>query len=75
MLLVRGGDAGAEAAFRRAAERGVAKGAYNLGLLLERAGDVEGAEAAYTRAAMSSDEHAAESAAAALRVLAERRPT
>jgi hypothetical protein len=40
-------------AFDRAEEHGPAVGAYNLGVLLEQCGDVEGAEAAYRRA----DEH------------------
>ena len=35
---------------RRADERGVPGGAYNLGVLLEERGDLEGAEAAYRRA-------------------------
>jgi Flp pilus assembly protein TadD len=37
-------------AFHRAEERGPAVGAYNVGVLLEQCGDVEGAEAAYRRA-------------------------
>ena len=41
---------GAEAAYRRADERGDAFGAVSLGLVLEERGDVEGAEAAYRRA-------------------------
>jgi tetratricopeptide (TPR) repeat protein len=40
----------AEAAFRRADERGDAGGAYNLGVLLEQRGELQEAEAAYRRA-------------------------
>ena len=42
--------AGAEAAYRRADERGHAAAASNLGVLLEAGGDRAGAEAAYRRA-------------------------
>ena len=42
--------AGAEAAYRRAEERGDAAAAVNLGVLLEQNGDLAGAEAAYRRA-------------------------
>jgi TPR repeat protein len=41
---------GAEAAFRRADERGDADGAFKLGLLFEGRGDLVGAEAAFRRA-------------------------
>ena len=41
---------GAEAAYRRADERGDGAGASNLGLLLKQRGDLEGAEAAWRRA-------------------------
>jgi hypothetical protein len=51
VLLERRGDLeGAEAAYRRADERGHATGACYLGVLLERRGDLEGAEAAFRRA-------------------------
>jgi len=40
----------AEAAYRRADERGDPGGASNLGVLLEERGDLEGAEAVYRRA-------------------------
>jgi ABC-2 type transport system permease protein len=40
----------ADAAYRRADERGSAEGAYNLGVVLEERGDMQGAEAAYRRA-------------------------
>ena len=40
----------AEAAYRRADERGDPGGAYNLGMLLAERGDLEGAEAAWRRA-------------------------
>jgi TPR repeat protein len=41
---------GAEAAYRRADDRGHAAAPSNLGVLLERRGDLAGAEAAYRRA-------------------------
>jgi tetratricopeptide (TPR) repeat protein len=40
----------AEAAWRRADDRGHAAGAYNLGVLLEQRGDLDDAEAAWRRA-------------------------
>jgi peptidoglycan hydrolase-like protein with peptidoglycan-binding domain len=43
-------SAGAEAAYRRADERGHAAAASNLGVLLQQRGDATGAEAAYERA-------------------------
>ena len=42
--------AGAEAAFRRADQRGDAEGAFILGELLAQRNDLPGAEAAYLRA-------------------------
>ena len=50
MLEELGDLAGAEAAYRRADERGESVGAMNLGALLEEHGDLAGAEAAYRRA-------------------------
>src|SRR5437763_270189 len=50
LLERRGDEAGAEAAYRRADERGHAGGAFMLGVLLERRGDDAGAEAAMRRA-------------------------
>jgi hypothetical protein len=51
MLLVgHGALAEAEAAFRRADERGDAVAAFNLGVLLEERGALTKAEAAYLRA-------------------------
>jgi len=41
---------GAEAAYRRADERGSQRGAFNLGQLLRQRGDLPGAEVAYRRA-------------------------
>ena len=56
ILLEQCGDVeGAEAAYRRADEHGLAAGAYNFGVLLEERGDVEGAIAAYRRAIQSGD--------------------
>jgi peptidoglycan hydrolase-like protein with peptidoglycan-binding domain/Flp pilus assembly protein TadD len=49
-LAERGDFAGAEAAYRRAADGGHGDAASNLGVLLEQRGDLEGAEAAYRRA-------------------------
>jgi peptidoglycan hydrolase-like protein with peptidoglycan-binding domain len=51
LLQQRDDLAGAEAAYRRADERGHAGAASNLGVLLEAQGDGTGAEAAYRRAA------------------------
>jgi tetratricopeptide (TPR) repeat protein len=59
----------AEAAFRRADERGDPGGAYNLGLLLAGRGDPEGAEAAYGRAATAKYSEVAQRASAALESL------
>ena len=50
---------GAEAAYRRADERGHAAAASNLGVLLEEHGDLSGAEAAYRRADERGDPHGA----------------
>jgi ABC-2 type transport system permease protein len=60
---------GAEAAYRRADERGSAEGAFNLGVLLEDRGELEGAEAAYRRA----DERGSAEGASNLGVLLEDR--
>lgn len=49
-LVEKGDVTGAEAAYRRADERGHASAASNLGVLLEQRGDLAGAEAAYRRA-------------------------
>ena len=49
-LAEKGDVTGAEAAYRRADERGHASAASNLGVLLEQRGDLAGAEAAYRRA-------------------------
>lgn len=51
LLQQRNDLAGAEAAYRRADERGHAGAASNLGVVLEAQGDGTGAEAAYRRAA------------------------
>jgi TPR repeat protein len=50
LLELRGDMYGAEAAYRRADERGHAGAAFNLGVILANRGDVEEAEAAYRRA-------------------------
>jgi hypothetical protein len=47
----KGDVAGAEAAYRRADQRGDALGAFRLGLLREQRGDLAGAETAFARAA------------------------
>jgi TPR repeat protein len=57
--------AGAEAAYRRADQRGDATGAFNLGSLLERH-DPAAAEAAYRRAAERGHPELADMAQAAL---------
>lgn len=50
LLLEQRGDlAGAEAAFRRADERGDANGAFEPGAILERRGELAAAESAYQR--------------------------
>jgi peptidoglycan hydrolase-like protein with peptidoglycan-binding domain len=51
--------AGAEAAYRRADERGHAAAASNLGVLLQQRGDATGAEAAYERADQRGDANGA----------------
>jgi peptidoglycan hydrolase-like protein with peptidoglycan-binding domain len=51
--------AGAEAAYRRADQRGHAAAASNLGVLLEERGDLRGAEAAYRRADERGDPNGA----------------
>jgi peptidoglycan hydrolase-like protein with peptidoglycan-binding domain len=51
--------AGAEAAYRRADERGHAAAASNLGVLLQQRGDATGAEAAYERADQRGEANAA----------------
>ncbi|MEZ0284092.1 MAG: tetratricopeptide repeat protein, partial [Thermoleophilia bacterium] len=57
VLLVRRGDPdGAEAAFRRAYERGHAGGTYNLGRMLALRGDFAAAQRLLHQAAKSSDE-------------------
>lgn len=48
-----------ELSYRRADETGVASGAYNLGVILHRRGDVAGATAAYERAEHRGDPDAA----------------
>jgi hypothetical protein len=58
-----------EAAYRRGDERGDGVAARNLGIMLERRGDLAGAEAAYRR----GDERGDGVAAAALGILLERR--
>jgi hypothetical protein len=60
---------GAEAAYRRAAEGGLAAGAYNLGVLLEGRGDMEAAIAAFRHAVQSGDAHPAARASDALKRL------
>jgi hypothetical protein len=60
----------AEAAWRRADDRGDAGGAYNLGVLLKQRGELAEAEAAWRRAAASDDEAVAARARAALEELA-----
>jgi tetratricopeptide (TPR) repeat protein len=56
ILLEQYGDVeGAEAAYRRAYEQGLAAGAYHFGILLEERGDVQGAMAAYRSAVQSGD--------------------
>ena len=73
-LLVAQGDlVGAEAAYRRADERGHVAGAFNLGVLLEERGDLAGAEAAYRRAEKRGHGEVAEMARAALLELGGRR--
>jgi tetratricopeptide (TPR) repeat protein len=65
----RGDLEGAEAAYRRADERGHADAAFALGVLLQQRGDLEGAEAAYRRA----DERGHVTASFALGVLLQQR--
>ena len=55
LLSERGDLVGAEAAFRRADERGDASGAFNLGMLLEPKDDVATTQAAYRRSRQRSD--------------------
>ena len=50
VLTTRSHLEGAEAAYRRADDRGDSQGAFNLGILLEERGELEGAEGAYRRA-------------------------
>ncbi|MGH2892125.1 MAG: hypothetical protein ACRDPM_02485, partial [Solirubrobacteraceae bacterium] len=57
---------GAEAAYRRADERGDTNGAFNLGVLLEERSDLAGAEMAYRRAGERGDAEVAKTARAAL---------
>jgi tetratricopeptide (TPR) repeat protein len=67
MLLEQRGDhQGAEAAYRRADERGDGVAAANLGVLLEERGDLAGAEAAYRRADERDDATGAYNLAALL---------
>jgi Flp pilus assembly protein TadD len=69
----RGDLEGAEAAYRRGVERGVADAAHNLGVLLQQRGDLEGAKAAWRRARRRAlgegNEEVAEAARLALRGL------
>jgi TPR repeat protein len=70
VLLGRSGDpSAAEAAYRRADERGSMRGAFNLGQMLRHRGDLADAEAAYHRA----DERGSPEGAVNLGVLLERR--
>jgi Tetratricopeptide repeat len=70
VLLADSGDiAGAEAAYRRADERGSQRAAFNLGQMLKARGDLTSAEAAYRRA----DERGSPEAAVNLGVLLEQR--
>jgi len=69
VLTTRSHVKGAEAAYRRADERGDLEGAFNLGVLLEQRGELEGAEAAYRRA----DERGSAEGASNLGVLLEDR--
>ena len=55
LLAEHGALAEAEAAFRRADERGDAVAAFNLGVLLEDRGALAEAEAAYRRAEQRDD--------------------
>jgi hypothetical protein len=66
LLKKRGDLASAEAAWRRADERGHPGGAYTLGVLLKERGDLEGAKAAWRRAADSPDQQVATLAREAL---------
>ena len=66
LLAEQGALAEAEAAFRRADERGDAVAAFNLGVLLEDRGAQAEAEAAYVRARQRSDGEVAKMARAAL---------
>jgi tetratricopeptide (TPR) repeat protein len=59
ILKERGDLQGAEAAFLRADESGLAYGAVNLGFLLGERGDVDGAEAAFRRADEDGDPNGA----------------
>jgi len=69
LLEQRGDVEGAEAAYRRADDRGDATAAFNLAALLVERGDLDGAEAAYERAGQRGDA----SATFNLGVLLERR--
>jgi Flp pilus assembly protein TadD len=69
LLEQRGDLAGAEAAYRRADQRGDATGAFNLGGLLADQGNVDEAEAAYRRAYERGHPELADQARAALSCL------
>jgi TPR repeat protein len=70
MLLENRGElTGAEAAYRRADDRGDAVGAFKLGEVLENRKDLAGAEAAYARAAERGESYVADLAKAALNLL------
>jgi TPR repeat protein len=73
MVVEKGNLTGAEAAYRRADDRGHAAGAFNLGVLLEERGDLDGAETAYRRAQQRGHGDIAEMARAALLELSSRR--
>ena len=70
MLAAQGDLDGATAAFRRADERGDARGSFNLGILLGESGDQAGADAALRRASERGSPDVAELAREALRDLA-----
>ncbi|MBV9947381.1 MAG: hypothetical protein JOZ69_11070 [Myxococcales bacterium] len=66
LLELRGDIAGAEAAYRRADERGDPVGSFKLGGLLEERNDFAGAAAAYGRASERGQSYVADIAQAAL---------